>query len=236
VPVGAIEYWAARLEEHRISHRAPVDRFGEQAISFSDPDGLGLELVSTATVSADRVFAGGPVPLAHAIHGFHNATLTAAGYERTAALLTETMGFRLVQQEGNRHRYATGAGGAGAIADVLCAPEEQPGRVAVGTVHHLAWRTPDDQQQRAWREELARLAYDVTPVIDRQYFRSIYYREPGGVLFEIATDPPGFAIDESPEELGSKLQLPRWLEPAREELQAILPPLHLPERARGAQR
>jgi catechol 2,3-dioxygenase-like lactoylglutathione lyase family enzyme len=234
VPPGAIEYWTARLNEQRISHKGPSERLGEQVLSFSDPDGLGLELVSTATASAERVFPEGPVPLEHAIHGFHSATLTEAGYERTAGLLTETMGFRLVQREGNRYRYATGAGGAGAMADVLCAPEEQPGRIAVGTVHHIAWRTPYEQQQRAWREELARLSYDVTPVIDRQYFHSIYYREPGGILFELATDPPGFATDETPEELGSKLQLPSWLEPAREELQAILPPLRLPERARGA--
>ena len=100
--------------------------------------------------------------------------------------------------------------------------------MAVGTVHHIAWRTANDEQQRAWREELARLGYNVTPVIDRKYFHSIYYREPGGILFEIATDPPGFTVDEAPEELGSRLQLPPWLEPSRKELLAILPPLRLP--------
>jgi glyoxalase family protein len=138
------------------------------------------------------------------------------------------MGFRLIQQEGNRFRYALGAGNAGTMVDVVCAPEQRPGRVAVGTVHHIAWRTADEAQQDSWQKHLARLGYDVTPIIDRKYFHSIYYREPGGILFEIATDPPGFATDERPEELGSKLQLPPWLEPSREELLTILPPVRLP--------
>src|SRR5947209_11469178 len=146
------------------------------------------------------------------------------------------MGFRLVHQEGNRFRYAGGSGDPGAIADVVCAPEERRGRVAVGTIHHIAWRTPDDRQQDAWQKELARLGYDVTPMIDRKYFHSIYYPEPGGILFEIATDPPGFAIDEAPEELGSKLQLPPALERARKELLAILPPVRLPAVARPVQK
>jgi catechol 2,3-dioxygenase-like lactoylglutathione lyase family enzyme len=231
VPRDAIPYWVDRLDEHRIAHGGVTERFGEQVLSFSDPDGLGIELIATANITAERAYADGPVPPQHAIHGFHSATLTEAGYQRTAELLTGTMGFRLVQQEGNRFRYAAHSGDAGAIADVVCAPEERPGRVAVGTVHHIAWRTVDDAQQDAWQKELARLDYDVTPIIDRKYFHSIYYREPGGILFEIATDPPGFAVDEAPAELGSKLQLPPWLESAREELVAILPPLRLPASA-----
>jgi catechol 2,3-dioxygenase-like lactoylglutathione lyase family enzyme len=236
VPDGSIAYWIARLKEHKITHASPLARFGEQVLSFSDPDGLGIELISTPNLPTERAYAAGPVPLAHALHGFHSATLTEAGYQRTAKLLTETMGFRLAQQEGNRFRYAAESGEAGAMADVLCAPEERPGRVAVGTVHHIAWRTADDQQQSAWQQELGRLNYDVTPIIDRKYFHSIYYREPGGILFEIATDPPGFAIDESPEGLGSKLQLPPWLESAREELLAVLPPLQLPAAIHSVQK
>jgi glyoxalase family protein len=228
VPKDTIRYWVDRLDEHEIPRGEPSGRFGEEVLSFSDPDGLGIELIATANVRGERAYTDGPVPPEYAIHGFHSATLTEAGYQRTAALLTDTMGFRLVQQEGNRFRYAAKAGDAGAIADVVCAPEQRPGRVAVGTVHHIAWRTADDQQQDAWRKELARLSYDVTPMIDRKYFHSIYYREPGGILFEIATDPPGFAVDEAPEELGSKLQLPPWLESARNELLAILPPVRLP--------
>jgi glyoxalase family protein len=236
IPTGAIPYWVARLTEHGVSYTGPVQRFGEKVLSCSDPDGLGIELIATATASSDRAYSEGPVPVESAIHGFHSASLTEGGYQRTAALLTETMGFRLVGQEGNRFRYAARAGGAGAIADVLCAPEERSGRVAVGTVHHIAWRTPDDRQQQAWQEELARLGYDVTPIIDRKYFHSIYYREPGNILFEIATDPPGFAVDEAPETLGTKLQLPPWLEGSRQELMAILPPIRLPAARDAAQR
>jgi glyoxalase family protein len=228
VPTGAIPYWVARLGEYQMAHTGPIDRFGEQVLSFADPDGLVIELIATATVSPDRAYREGPIPVESAIHGFHSASLTEGGYQRTAALLTDTMGFRLVGQDANRFRYSTGAAGAGMIADIVCAPEERSGRVAVGTVHHIAWRAPDDEQQRGWQQELARLGYDVTPVIDRKYFHSIYYREPGNILFEIATDPPGFAVDEPIEELGSKLQLPPWLEPSREELMAVLPPLRLP--------
>jgi catechol 2,3-dioxygenase-like lactoylglutathione lyase family enzyme len=236
VPKSAIEYWAKRLDEHRIAHTGPSERFGDQLLSFADPDGLGIELVATANVAREKAYAQGAVPAEYAIHGFHSATLTEAGYQRTAALLTDIMGFRLVQQEGNRFRYAADSGGPGAIADLVCAPEERPGRVAVGTVHHIAWRTVDDEQQDSWQKELARLGYDVTPIIDRKYFHSIYYREPGGILFEIATDPPGFAVDEPPEELGSKLQLPPWLEPARQELLAVLPPIRLPATAHRVQK
>jgi catechol 2,3-dioxygenase-like lactoylglutathione lyase family enzyme len=236
VPAGSIPYWVARLDEHRIRHAGPLERFGEQVLSFSDSDGLGIELISTANPRSDRAYAEGPVPPEYAIHGFHSATLTEAGYQRTATLLTETMGFKLIEEEGNRFRYAARSGDSGAIVDVLCAPEERPGRVAVGTVHHIAWRTADDPQQLAWQQRLARLNYDVTPVIDRKYFHSIYYREPGGILFEIATDPPGFGVDETTAELGSKLQLPPWLESAREELVAALPPLRLPAVAHAVEK
>ncbi len=235
VPEAALPFWIDRLTQYQVAHTGPFVRFGEQVLAFSDPDGLGIELIATGNVTAERAYAEAPIPLESAIHGFHSATLTEGGYQRTAALLTETMGFRLVGEEGNRFRYTTAGGDAGAIADVLCAPEERSGRVAVGTVHHIAWRAADDAQQRSCREELARQGYDVTPVIDRKYFHSVYYREPGNILFEIATDPPGFAVDESPESLGTKLQLPPWLEASREELMAILPPLRLPGARRAVQ-
>ncbi len=230
VPKAAIPYWVDRLNEHRVAHTLS-ERFGEQTLSFADPDRLGIELIATANPATERMYANGPVLPDFAIHGFHSGTLTVGGYQRTAALLTDVMGFRLVGQEGNRFRYAAQSGDPGALADVVCGPEDPGGRVAVGTVHHIAWRTPDDPQQDSWRKELARLGYDVTPIIDRKYFHSIYYREPGGILFEIATDPPGFAVDETPEDLGSVLQLPPWLESSRKELMAILPPLRLPEPA-----
>jgi len=139
------------------------------------------------------------------------------------------MGFKPVAQDGRRFRYAADSGESARIVDVLHAPEERYGRVLVGSVHHIAWRTADDAQQSAWLDELSKLHYGVSPVMDRKYFHSIYYREPGHILFEIATDPPGFAVDEAPAQLGSHLVLPAWLEPERASLEAVLPPLTLPE-------
>ena len=138
------------------------------------------------------------------------------------------MGYRLVAEDGNRYRYVVDSGAPANVVDIVRAPEERPGRVLVGTVHHIAWRTPDDQQQGNWLRELSRLEYGVSPVMDRKYFHSIYFREPGNILFEIATDAPGFAVDEPGEELGSHLVLPAWLEPERTKLERFWPKLRLP--------
>ena len=201
---------------------------GEQVLALADPDGLLLELVAHPAAHEHPGWDGGPVPAAHAIRGLHGVTLWEAGYEHTATFLTETLGFRLLAEEGSVFRYGVGAGGPGALVDVRCAPDLGRGVVAVGTVHHVAWRTPSDADQRAWRQTIAGRGRDVTPVLDRQYFHSIYFHEPGGVLFEIATDPPGFTIDEPADELGTHLKLPPWLEPRRARLERLLPPLRLP--------
>jgi glyoxalase family protein len=230
IPENAIGFWTARLAEHGVALEGSFLRFGEPAISFSDPDGMGIELIATKTARVDRAYLRGPVPVEVAIRGFHSATLSQADPHGTAALLTDTMGFKLIAQDGNRFRYAIDSGQPSGLVDVLHLPGERPGRILAGTVHHIAWRTPDDEQQPSWRAELARLKYGVSPVMDRKYFHSIYYREPGGILFEIATDPPGFSVDEAPEDLGSKLVLPPWLEPQRANLEAVLPPLRLPAR------
>ena len=226
VPEHSLNYWKQRFTGHSIDCKESRSLTDEHALTFSDPDGLQLELISTADANPDRAWARGPVPVEHAIRGFHHVTLSEEGYERTATLLTETMGFRLVESKQNQFRYAIGSGGTGTIVDVLCTPAGRPGRVSVGTVHHVAWRTPTDEQQALWRSALGE--YNVTPIIDRKYFHSIYFREPGGVLFEIATDPPGFAVDEPAGELGTHLLLPPWLEPSRTELESILPKLKLP--------
>ena len=228
IPSGAVDYWTERLNQHGISVRRNAPRFGEPVISFSDPDGLGLELIASDDAVAAGTYEGGEVPPAYAIRGFHSATLTEEAYQKTAALLNETMGFQLVGQEGNRYRYSVGSGQPAASVDVLCAPEQRLGSILTGTVHHIAWRTPDDASQNTWHQELMRLGYNVSPVMDRKYFHSIYYREPGGVLFEIATDPPGFAVDEAPDRLGTHLVLPAWLEASRAQLESVLPPLKLP--------
>jgi glyoxalase family protein len=190
---------------------------------------MRVELIATAVTNIDRAFEAGQVPLKFAIRGFHSATLSEADHRSTAALLTGTMGFKLIAQDGNRFRYAADSSESARTVDVLHVPQERQGRVLVGSVHHIAFRTADDAQQQAWLGELSKLHYGVSPVMDRKYFHSIYYREPGNILFEIATDPPGFAIDEAPEKLGSHLVLPAWLEPQRAQLEAVLPPLSMPD-------
>jgi len=236
VPVGSGPYWRSRLSAHGVTVNDAGERFGEAILALHDPDGLPLELVATRHANPALASRDTAVDSEHAIGGFHSATLSEEGYEQTARLLTDTMGFSLVGNEGNRFRYQTAGGGAGAIVDLLCTPDGRFGRLGTGTVHHIAWRTPDDAQQLQWRSELARLGYNVTPVVDRDYFRSIYYREPGGVLFEIATDPPGFTVDEPKERLGERLMLPHRYESQRSTLERILPRVTLPVRRSKAAR
>jgi glyoxalase family protein len=228
IPERALDYWLKRLKEHGVTVERPGMRFDETVLRFFDPDGLQLELVAQVNVETYEPWNAAPVPTDYAIRGFHSVSLTEEGYERTAALLTDTMGFRLIREEGNRFRYQTSTGGIGTLVDVVCEPDAAPGLVAVGTVHHVAWRTPDDAAQRLWHDEMAHLGLNVTPIIDRQYFHSIYFREPGGILFEIATDPPGFTIDEPIDQLGMHLKLPPWLEPQRSKLEQWLPPISVP--------
>jgi catechol 2,3-dioxygenase-like lactoylglutathione lyase family enzyme len=226
VPRESLAFWRARLAEHGAAVEDGGARFGEPVLRFADPDGLALELIGTAA-GRDTAWTGA-VEARHAITGFHSATLAEAGYEKTAALLQDVMGLAPAGAEGNRFRYQMGAGGAAAIVDIVCTPDGRPGRPGAGTVHHIAWRTPDDAQQLAWRKRLAEAGHDVTPVQDRSYFHSIYYHEPGGILFEIATDPPGFARDEDPDHLGERLMLPPQFERHRAALERALPPLKLP--------
>ncbi len=200
-------------------------------MSFADPDGLRLELVATREASAmfGASTSRGPIPKEQAIGSIHGVTLAEEGYENTARLLTDVLGFRLQGNESNRFRYRAAGDEAAAIVDLLCAPDAPRGTLGTGVVHHVAFRTPDDTQQAAWRSELVRLGHNVSPVMDRMYFHSIYFREPGGVLFEIATAAPGFAVDESAERLGTALMLPSSVEPFREQLEKLLPPLRLPK-------
>jgi glyoxalase family protein len=227
IPAAAAGYWVDRLSAHGVAFTGPAARFNEQVISFLDPHGLSLELIAQGDAEPRGGWREGPVPAAVAIRGFYSVTLAEAQLERTAALLTDVLGFRQARQEGSRFRYEVGAGGPGAQVDVLSLPGQASGRIAVGTVHHVAWRTQDDAHQLDWRQRLLARGIDVTPVRDRQYFHSIYFDEPGGVLFEIATDPPGFTIDEPVEQLGTSLRLPPWLEPQRSQLEKVLPPLRV---------
>lgn len=228
VPEGSLGWWRQHLQALAVTVAAAATRPDEEALSVRDPDGLALELAAHPQPDRAPAWEGGPIPHEHAIRGLHSVTLTEAGYERTAEMFTGPLGFRLASETGNRFRFATAHGGAGALVDVLCRPEAPQGLVAAGTVHHIAWRAPGDAEQAAWRNTLLQQGLDVTPVLDRQYFHSIYFREPGGVLLEIATDSPGFTIDEPMMRLGRALKLPPWLEPSRAQIEHALPALKVP--------
>jgi glyoxalase family protein len=229
VPPASLGYWIERLLQHGITYQGPTRRFDEQVLSFSDPDGLLLELVATPRVEAVEPWQGGPVPPAHAVRGVHGITIWEDGERGTAEFLTEYMGFRAVAEEGNRARFESAGKGVGTVVDLRRTPGFWSGGMGVGTVHHVAFRAASEEAQLAARTRLEEAGVPVTPVVDRQYFRSVYFREPGGVLFEIATDPPGFTLDEAAGSLGTGLKLPPRYERMRERIEATLPPLRLPQ-------
>jgi glyoxalase family protein len=224
VPPGSLDWWQDRFKTLWVNSDKPVKRFGENVLPFRDPDGLPLELVETG--DPRPAWKQSRVPEAMAIRGVHSVTAHEEGYERTAGLLTDSLRFTPAGQEGNRFRYQIGE--AGGFIDLLCTPDGPHSRGGAGAVHHIAFRVKDGSDQLAWRGTLVRANMNVSPVLDRQYFHSIYFREPGGVLFEIATDPPGFTADEPKESLGESLKLPPWLEGARAQIEAGLEPITLP--------
>jgi catechol 2,3-dioxygenase-like lactoylglutathione lyase family enzyme len=225
VPKNSLNYWRKRAADRSVSTASTPPRFGEEVLVIYDPDGLQLELIGTEVNGASAAVPDTSVDPEHAIARFHSATISEEGYESTARLLTDTMGFRRAGEQGNRFRFEAGDGGISRMVDVLCAPDLRRGSMGAGTVHHIAWRTPDDDQQKKWLSRLVKLNFNVSPIMERNYFHSIYYREPGGVLFEIATDPPGFAIDEAPEHLGEGLKLPPEYESLRSQIEKALPQL-----------
>lgn len=231
VPDGSLDYWAERLSKRGVKLQAPITRFDEQTLAFSDPDGLGLELVAYPAAAKLAYWQDGPIAEKDAVRGVHSVTLLETAHERTAWMMTEALGWRLIAEDANRRRYASPVPEqrAGIFVDVLATPDLAPGYEGVGVVHHVAYRTPNAEEQVQWRKKLLALGANVTPVLDRNYFRSIYFQEPGGVLFEIATDPPGFTVDEQPEALGTHLKLPAWLEKDRPQLEQALPILRVPD-------
>jgi len=226
VPAGSLPFWQKRFTDLKVETLAVEKRFNDEVLPFFDIDGLRLELVATSEADARQPAPSTEVPPEHAIRGFHGTTLGLVDGKLTALVLTETMGYRLVAESGHRMRYTAGQGGPGTFVDLLTDPALPRGLSGAGTIHHVAFRVPDDAAQVAARTLLVSSGLQVSPVVDRAYFKSIYYREPGGVLFEIATDQPGFAIDEPVETLGSKLSLPPHLEPHRAEIEAALPKLN----------
>jgi glyoxalase family protein len=233
VAFDSLSYWSGRLKQFEVETMPRVERFGDPLLSFTDPDGLKLEIIATADSKAlgseaPATTSGGPVPSEHKIRGFHGVTLAEEGYENTARLLTDVMGFRADASEENRFRYRAAGDGFASFVDLLCTPDARKGSVGAGAVHHVAFRTPDDAQQLTWRKMVVGQGLNASPVMDRKYFHSIYFREPGGVLFEIATDNPGFTADEPAEQLGSTLRLPEQFEPYRAQLEKVLPRLSVP--------
>jgi glyoxalase family protein len=225
VPLASIEYWEKRLHQHGVLVEKTGKRFNEQVLTFPDPDGMKLEIVGHADASPANASRYADVPAEHAIRGFFGVTLLEHEAEGTGNFLN-VLGFHKVAEEGNRQRFAAEGNALGNHIDLVIDPKAAYGRSGAGSVHHIAFRAPDDAAQLAWREEIGKYV-DVTPVMDRTYFHSIYFREPGGVLFELATDPPGFALDESIQTLGEELRIPAWLEPRRGAIEQRLTPLEL---------
>jgi glyoxalase family protein len=234
VTPAALGFWVQRLLHHGVAYEGPIKRpstsgESEQVISFKDHDGLLLEIVAHPGAAERPAWGEAPgIPWDHAIHGFHRVTLWVARGEPTERVLVDTLGFRPISEEGGTRRFAAGDGGPGMQVDIRSVGGFPQGVVSVGTVHHVAWRAADDAAQLALREQVVQAGLEPTPVIDRQYFHSVYFREPEGVLFELATDPPGFTIDEPADQLGEHLMLPPMYEPQRAEIEALLPPVHLP--------
>jgi glyoxalase family protein len=222
-PQPSLDYWHDRLTRHGIAVEQK-SRFGEDVLALVDPDRIPCEIVAVADDSRSG-WTGGNIPAAYALRGFHTAELTVRAAAPTEKLLTGEMGCRLLRREVNRARFEAGPGGPGRYIDVIGNATAAPGLQGTGTVHHVAWRVPDDASQLAMQELLATAGFDVSEVKDRFYFHSIYYRERGGILFEIATDLPGFPVDEPVASLGTSLKLPRQFERARKQIEAALPSL-----------
>ena len=234
VPPASLDFWRARLARYGVEVGAAESRFGEAALPLVDPHGLAVALVASPSAMA-RPFTPWPaseVPVEQQVRGLHGARTRERALAPTRALLESALGFRRLGEENGWERWAVGEGGSrgssGTWIDLAAAPDEPRGAWGTGAIHHLAWRVDDLDHQRDVRAQVAGAGAHPTPVIDRFWFQSVYFKEPGGVLFELATDGPGFAVDESPEHLGEALVLPPWLEPERAEIEAVLPKLAMP--------
>jgi glyoxalase family protein len=223
VPHNSLPFWLKRFQEHDVIYNNPSERFEEEVLTFLDPDGLKLELVSSTVEDDGNPWTTEGIDSERAIRGFYNVTLTLEGYEETASLITDLLGYELTNEHINRFRFKNKNSETANILDLVCLPSGRHGSVAGGSVHHIAFRAANEAEQLEIRESLLERGFNTTPQLDRNYFKSVYFREPGGVLFEIATDPPGFTVDEDIDSLGKELKLPSWLEPKRKEIEAVLP-------------
>lgn len=225
VPENSLEFWKDRFDQFKVAHGEPAEKFGEQYLPFRDPDGLNLELIVPKHTDSREAWETEAVKKNVATKGFHNITLTLRTIKATAKILTNLFGYKLLEQEGNRYRFITEAIENAAVVDLLESPNAAPGINSAGTNHHVAFRVKNEEVLMAFRDRIEEAGYQITPKIDRDYFFSLYFREPGGVLFELATDNPGFAVDEPVEELGQNLKLPAQYENYRNQIEQVLPNL-----------
>ena len=226
VPLRSIGYWTQRFIEKGVPHQTLEQRFGQSVLTFTDQDGMALALVGIADAENDPGWSNQDIPSEHAIRGLQGVTLLLDSAQKTVAILTDVFGFREVAREGSVIRFAAAGDAKGSVVEIDEAPGVPRGHQGHGSVHHIALRAADDAQQAQMTEKLIRThGRHPTEQKDRKYFRSVYFREPGGVLFEIATDIPGFAVDEPVERLGRDLELPKFLEPRRKEIEGVLPAL-----------
>ena len=222
---GSLAYWQDRLQGYSVKSGSPEIRFGESTLSFKDVHGLQLALVETSDMRQFVPWENSPVPPEHQLRGMHSVRLWERKLDHTQKILTQRMGFVLLGAEDGWHRYGVEGGGSGKLIEIKELPEERRGQWGTGAVHHVAWRVKDSDEQMFLREGIANAGLRPSPQIDRFWFKSVYYKEPGGVLFELATDGPGFDRDEDMEHLGEQLILPPWLESQRNEIEAALPSL-----------
>lgn len=226
VPEGSFDFWLKRFEDHNVIYNKVAEKFGEKYLTFLDPDGLKLELIAAKNTDTRLPWETNEVKAENATKGFHSVTITTNKMQPTADILTGVFGYRLLEQHVNRYRFITDAVENAAIIDLVEVAGEVAGHVAGGSVHHVAFRVKNEEVLMQYREKIAALGLHITDKIDRNYFYSLYFREPGGVLFELATDNPGFAVDESVEELGTHLKLPAQHEQFRSTLEKTLPKLY----------
>ncbi|GEO07047.1 diguanylate cyclase [Adhaeribacter aerolatus] len=225
VPAGSFDFWIDRFEKHNVIYNKPSEKFGEPYLTFLDPDGLKLELVVSKNPDNRQPWVTDAIKASLATRGFHGVTLTLKDIQATAAILTDIFGYKLLEQSGNRYRYITDAVEAASIIDLVQLPNEARGIGGAGTNHHIAFRVKDEETLMQFQRKVSAAGHSITNKIDRNYFYSLYFREPGGVLFEIATDNPGFGIDEPWDKLGSGLLLPPQYEPRRAQIESVLPNL-----------
>lgn len=225
VPAGSLDFWLNRFSELKVKHEPLAESFGEQFLRFEDPDGLLLKLVVAGAADARKPWTTNEVTEQAATRGFHSVVLTVRGVAPTARVLTDIFGYQQLKQEGPVHRFVTGNSATANIVDIVEDPNGRPGINAGGTNHHVAFRVKDDNVLMEFREKVRRAGLNITEKIDRNYFYSLYFREPNGILFEIASDNPGFAVDEPVSELGTNLKLPAQYEPSRKEIERTLPAL-----------